>query len=133
MSNKGEVKALKIAKDSLSYKEGRYEETIAWKDDKNLDVNYAMALNRLTNTEKRLLKDKELGHQYSKVINDYKDVEEVKRSDKEEGWYLPHFPVLRPDKATTKLRVVFGGAAKFKGRSLNDAIHQGPKLQQDFG
>ena len=44
----------------------------------------------------------------------------------------PSFPVLGPDKATTKPCVVFDGAAKFKWRSLNDAIYQGPKLQQDL-
>ena len=27
---------------------------------------------------------------------------------------------------------MFDGSAKFEGKSLNDAIHQGPKLQQDL-
>ena len=46
-------------------------------------------------------------------------------------WLLPHFPVLRPDKDTTKTRIVFDEAAKFEGTSLNDQIYQGPKLQRD--
>ena len=47
-------------------------------------------------------------------------------------WFLPHFPVLRPDKDTTKTRIVFDAAAKFEGTSLNDQIYQGPKLQRDL-
>ena len=47
-------------------------------------------------------------------------------------WYLPHFPVIRPDKDTTKIRIVFDASAKCQGTSLNDAINQGPKLQRDL-
>ena len=47
-------------------------------------------------------------------------------------WYLPNFPVLRPDKETTKVRIVFDASARYKDRSLNDLIHQGPKLQRDL-
>ena len=47
-------------------------------------------------------------------------------------WYLPHFPVLRPDKSTTKTRVVFDASAKYEEVSLNDVLLQGPKLQNDL-
>ena len=47
-------------------------------------------------------------------------------------WYLPHLPVIRPDKDTTKIRIVFDASAKCQGISLNDAINQGPKLQRDL-
>ena len=45
---------------------------------------------------------------------------------------LPHFPVIRPDKDTSKIRIVFDASAKCHGTSLKDTIHQGPKLQQDL-
>ena len=47
-------------------------------------------------------------------------------------WYLPHFPVVRLDRATTKTGIVFDASAKFGGISLNDVVHQGPKLQRDL-
>ena len=36
---------------------------------------------------------------------------------------------MKPQKVTTKVRIIFDGSAKCDGISLNDAIHQGPKLQ----
>jgi hypothetical protein len=48
------------------------------------------------------------------------------------AWYLPHFPVLHPDKPTTKTRIVFDASAKENGVSLNDEIYQGPKLQRNL-
>lgn len=50
-------------------------------------------------------------------------------SEQGNGWYLPHFPAMNPDKATTKARVVFDVSAKFKGVSLSDNITQGTKMQ----
>ena len=46
--------------------------------------------------------------------------------------YPSHFPVVRPDKDTTKARIVFDASSKFEGISLNGGIHQGPKLQLDL-
>ena len=40
--------------------------------------------------------------------------------------------MLRPDKDTTKTRIVFDAAAKIEGVSLNDQIFEGPKLQRDL-
>ena len=131
-----EQKALNIATNSLMYEDGRYQLKLPWKDNVQLDNNYELALNRLEHTEKRLLKNNDLGKQYASIIEEYarkgyiEKVDDLKNVNS--GWYLPHFPVVRPEKETTKVRIVFDGAAKFNGKSLNDAIHQGPKLQQDL-
>eukprot|EP00795_Rhopilema_esculentum_P006549 gene6549-12041_t len=130
-----DIEALEMVKNSLEYHDGRYEIRIPWKKERKLDDNYEMALNRLANTEKRLLKDKQLGNSYNEIIQQYLRKGYLEKVDKEPGkdcWYLPHFPVLRPDKATTKVRIVFDGSAKYNGMSVNDVIHQGPKLQQDL-
>ena len=47
-------------------------------------------------------------------------------------WYLPHFPVVRKDRSTTKVRIVFDASARYNGTALNDVIYQGPKLQNDL-
>ena len=59
-------------------------------------------------------------------------LERVDKEDTKDGWFLPQLSVLWPDKSTTKVRTVFDGSAKYSGKSLNDVIYQGPKLQQDL-
>ena len=44
--------------------------------------------------------------------------------------YLPHHAVLRQDKETTKLRVVYDASAKEEGLSLNECLYTGPKFHQ---
>ena len=42
--------------------------------------------------------------------------------------YLPHQPVLREDKETTKIRAVFDASCASDGPSLNDCLYSGPNL-----
>ena len=42
--------------------------------------------------------------------------------------YLPHREVVREDKNTTKIRIVYDASAKDPGTSLNDCLHTGPSL-----
>ncbi|XP_045510293.1 uncharacterized protein LOC123705522 [Colias croceus] len=47
--------------------------------------------------------------------------------------YLPHHAVIRQDKETTKVRVVFDASAKgSNGLSLDDLMRVGPVLQRDL-
>ena len=49
------------------------------------------------------------------------------------SYYLPHHGVLKPQSKTTKLRVVFTRSSKTQsGKSLNDILHTGAKLQRDI-
>ena len=47
-------------------------------------------------------------------------------------WFLSHFSFIHEGKATTEVKSVFDSSSKFKGRSLNDMMHAGPKLQNDL-
>ena len=133
-----EKASLEKLEESIKYVDGRYQVAIPWKDDEPaLPNNYEMALRRLLNTEKRLLKNPEIGEAYTNNINQYLEKGYIRRLDPTEKsplkkWYLPHFPVVRPDRTTTKTRIVFDVSAKFEGVSLNDAIYQGPKLQREL-
>ena len=95
-----------------------------------------MALQRLENTEKRLKRSPDVAHAYTKCIEQYFEKGYVIKGSEHKliktQWYLPHFPVLRPEKGTTKVRIVFDVTAKYDGISMNDMIHQGPKLQRDL-
>ena len=114
-----------------------YRVGVLWKtNDAALPDNYEMALSRLENTVKRLKKSPEVANAYSKCIERYIEkgyVTNVQEHDRSlSRWYLPHFPVQRPDKDTTKVRIVFDASAKYKGQALNDVILQGPKLQREL-
>ena len=129
--------AMRKVDGSLHYDQNMYRVSIPWKEDKPmLPDNYSMALKRLQNTEKRLQKSPNIGHAYSDIIKQYVAKGYVRKVPENESynskWYLPHFPVIRPDKDTTKIRIVFDASAKCQGTSLNDAINQGPKLQRDL-
>ncbi|CAK1583275.1 unnamed protein product [Parnassius mnemosyne] len=97
-----------------------------------------IAIKRFQLLEKRLKKDAELKNKYSEVIHEYLDLGHMVRiSDddkrKHVSVYLPHHAVIREDKSTTKVRVVFDALCKGNnGISLNDTLMIGPKLQQDL-
>ena len=127
---------LKKVKTSLAY-EKRYRVGVPWKTNKPvLPNNHAMALQRLVKTEKLLKRSPDVAHAYNKCIEQYVEKGYVSKVPEYEQiksqWYLPHFPVLRPEKDTTKVRIVFDASAKYDGISMNDMIHQGPKLQRDL-
>ena len=127
---KEEVAASAAVSKSLEFKDGRYELAIPWKDDSSLPNNYIAAFKRLENIEKRLLKQPELGAKYCGIIEDHINKGYLEYVDPKQGtdngWLLPHFPIIRPDKSTIKVRLVYDGSAKCEGKSLNDVIHPGP-------
>lgn len=132
-------KAIDTVMNSLSYDSYKYQVSIPWKDKRPImPNNFKMATKRLETTERKLKKDIVVAKAYQNTITDYVNkgyVEKLSPSQVTEnagGWYLPHFPVVRPEKATTKTRVVFDASAKCDGVCLNDMIHQGPKLQKDL-
>ncbi|XP_067667337.1 uncharacterized protein [Haliotis asinina] len=123
---------------SVTYENDQYVVGIPWKADaKRLPDNYNMAYKRLCNTEKKLLKNPSVAEVYNKTLSDYHAkgyirIVSANEDTSDSQWFLPHFPVIRPDRSTTKVRVVFDASAKCQGTSLNDIIHQGPKLQGDL-
>lgn len=133
-----EKMAMEEAERSIKFSNGQYQVSIPWKHNKlSLPDNYKMALQRLQNLEKRLVKIPEVATAYSEIIEKYLEKGYVRKIGLCEEqptikWYLPHFAVVRTDRVTTKTRVVFDASAKSGGISLNDIIYQGPKLQREL-
>ena len=98
--------------------------------------NYQLSLNRLNRVLRRLRQDKRILHEYDSVIKTQiqqgivEIVEHPEQSDAERIHYLPHQAVIRRDKDTTKLRIVYDASSKATGLSLNDCLHAGPKFDQ---
>lgn len=136
--SKLDTSVLHKTEESLTYSEGRYSVAIPWKESApKLHDNYQMALQRLENMEKRLRKNPEVGQQYEQTIEKYVEKGYVQKiieisPEQETQWFLPHFPVIRPERETTKVRIVFDASAKQDSVSLNDTMYQGPKLQSNL-
>ena len=45
-----------------------------------------------------------------------------------ESHYIPHYPVIRNNKSTTKVRIVFDASASSNSPSFNSCLCKGPQL-----
>ena len=97
-----------------------------------------IAAGRLKLLEKKLKRDPILKQRYSDVISEYIEMGHMEVITPEEresqgSVYLPHHAVIREDKTTTKVRVVFDASCPgFNGVSLNSDLMVGPSLQADL-
>ncbi|XP_064076363.1 uncharacterized protein LOC135194642 [Vanessa tameamea] len=120
--------------------DGRYIVKLPMKPDamEKLGESKQRATAQFLRLERKLTKNKKLLHEYSAFIDEYitlGHMEKVSRIDSNQkpSYYLPHHCVIRPDSATTKLRVVFNASSPTSsGLSLNDLMFSGPNLQRDL-
>ena len=83
-----------------------------------------------------MLSNPELLKEYDHTIQDQLSKGIVEPVSKQSDYlhsrvhYLPHHGVIRQDKQTTKLRIVYNGSARLKADvvSLNDCLKTGPNL-----
>ena len=119
---------------SIQLVDGRYEVQLPWKEGHPaLADNYKLCLRRLHGLTKRLKQDPAILQEYDATIKNQIQqgiVESVEPSEDDPKCvhYLPHHAVVRQDKQTTKVRVVYDASARTTGPSLNDCLHVGPKL-----
>ena len=120
---------------SIQFKEGRYEVALPWKDDHTpLPQNYELCKKRLKGLLRRLRQEPTILQEYDTIIRDQltKGIVQVVTNPEDEGnvHSLPHHAVIRSDKNTTKVRVMYDASARSNGPSLNDCLHTGPKFDQ---
>ncbi|XP_069358466.1 uncharacterized protein [Maniola hyperantus] len=121
--------------------DGRFVVKLPFKDEEprsQYGQTKEIATRKLLSLEKRLLKDEKLYIEYQNVMQEYltlNHMSPIKGEDIEnpKSVYLPHHAVVREDKDTTKVRVVYNASSKgVNNVSLNDDLLVGPKLQQDL-
>ncbi|XP_055622708.1 uncharacterized protein LOC129766221 [Toxorhynchites rutilus septentrionalis] len=120
--------------------EGRYIVRLPVRNDTlfNLEDNRRAAIRRFRFLEHRLLRNGNLRKQYCDFLEEYRALGHMYRVYDHENatspsYHLPHHCVVREDRSTTKVRVVFDASCKTpSGPSLNDALMVGPVIQKDI-
>ena len=125
-------RALSVLKNDTFHDDERYIVPMLWNDkESSLPNNLFFLLSSIKVLEKRLDKDPSLREKYAETIREdiqkgyvitVKAHDPKSRADRE--WYLPHHPVLNPNKPG-KVRRVLNGASKCHGASLNKQISVG--------
>ena len=123
---------------AIVYKYPRYEVSLPWKQTYPvLHNHYKLALRRLNGLLKRLRQNPEILSQYDSVIKEQLNkgiIESVNNSAliTHPVHYLSHHAIIRGDKKTTKLRIVYDASAKTTGPSLNDCLYTGLMFGQNI-
>lgn len=117
--------------------DGRYLVPLPFKEEPSvLGESFTLAKNRLLTLEKRLEKYPELRLNYSNILKDYIDqghMSLVNDTFIDPSFYIPHHCVFKLASFSTPCRVVFDASMKTDtGKSLNDILYKGPKLQNNL-
>ncbi|XP_064475734.1 uncharacterized protein LOC135389629 [Ornithodoros turicata] len=118
----------------------RYDVTLPWKRDPVgfLEDNYTVSLTRLKKLVARLKRTEGLLLRYDGVIREYfnlghAEVVDTDAESKGPVYYMPHSAVIREDRATTKVRVVFDASSHApQCPSLNECLDKGVNLNPDI-
>ncbi|GFX43870.1 integrase catalytic domain-containing protein [Trichonephila clavipes] len=100
------------------------------KDPSCLGNSKDIAIRRLNSLWKRLSRDSRYLSLYAEFLKEYEELGHLERvvesSEPPTHYYIPHHGVLRPEKLTSKLRIVFNGSSPTTtGISLNDILLKG--------
>ncbi|XP_066923479.1 uncharacterized protein [Clytia hemisphaerica] len=129
-----DITVLQDFEKSTVFEEGRYHVSLPFKENSEpLGDNYRTAKKRLQHLHEQFSKDKQLFADYEQIINEQRNlkvIEECENYSIGTSHYLSHRGVIRTDKQTTPLRIVFDASCKSRvgGPSLNDVLYTGPTI-----
>ncbi|XP_055944124.1 uncharacterized protein LOC129975174 [Argiope bruennichi] len=132
---------IKTFENNLKFNGKRYVCKLMWKDNTGppveLDSNFEVAERRFNSMERKLNKNPEIADQYKKIVKDQLECDIVGKcvyKDTRTGYYMPHRAVIRDDKATTQVRIVYDCSSKGgeNKKSLNDSLETGVNLNANL-
>ena len=126
----------KLIEESCIKVEGQWMVPYPWKKDPSLlPDNRELAVKHLESTERRLKRDSEQAEAYCKQMEEMESMGFARKLSKEEidsyqgpVHYIPHHAVLRPEKRSTPVRIVFNSSSSYQGHTLNDYWKKGPDM-----
>ena len=139
--SRSDVKSLETLETTTHCDKDRYIVGMLWKTPRSsLLNNYCSAVKQFLSLEYRLAKNPKLKASYSDTIKTDQDsgyirilepveLQETRRNDPQ--WYLPHHPVINPNKPG-KVRRVCKAASEFEGQSSNKSLFIGPDILQSL-
>ena len=137
--NSEDRSALRLLATTVSQLEnGHYQAPVLWRDAERPPFNAMHALRDWWRTWQSLKARPDIYQRYDDVIQGWLDKEYVRLVPMTEDrpiqcYHLPHFPVVREDHTSTKIRIVMNARASFLGQpSLNDCVLPGPAIMNDL-
>ena len=126
----------RIIEESCQKIGSQWQISYPWKSDPStLPDNRSQAERKFESTERRLANNPEHAKAYD---NQMKEMTELNFSRKLSGvelksykgpvHYIAHHAVIRPDKKSTPIRIVFNSSSSYQGHRLNDYWLKGPDL-----
>ena len=105
------------------------------KDAKELLDNRSQAEKKLEATERQLAKNPKHAEAYNQQMDERREMNFSRKLSNEElksykgpVHYISHHEIVRPEKKSTPIRIVFNSSASYKGHRLNDYWMKGPDL-----
>ena len=101
--------------------------------------NYANCEKRMKNLSKKLSKNEKLFQDYNDIFKEQlahniteknSEDESEKINDIETVHYLPHRPVLKEERETTKVKIAFYASSTITGPSLNECLFSAPSITE---
>ena len=95
------------------------------------------AKNRLKKITEHFYENKDLFYEYNSIIEYQKERKNFEmtpdNNSKGKCYYLPHYFVIRPEKLTTKMKMVLDVSSKSVGKkSLNECLYPSPSLTAEL-
>ena len=131
-----EVQEAKIIEESCQKIGNQWRISYPWKKDPSaLPDNKKQTERRLEATERRLANQPEHAKAYDNQMKEMTELNFSRKLSNEEMktyegpvHYISHHAVIRPDKKSTPVRIVFNSSSSYQGHCLNDYWLKGPDL-----